>query len=157
MAPVAKLVAYSLLTFWSAFVIFPIYWVVITAFKDSTAVNQGPHYIPFVDFEPNLDAWRVQLSADPFCDGYAIVRQFALLAYNSLATWTRNGNVISFDDDHGSPAPGFHYVVQLVNESNVTILGATNAAHQGNSAPGGQVPPPTETCHFPPPLGKRLM
>ena len=85
MSPVAKLAAYSLLTFWSAFVIFPIYWVVITAFKDSIAVNQGPHYIPFVDFEPNLDAWRVQLSADPFCDGYAIVRQFALLAYNSLA------------------------------------------------------------------------
>jgi multiple sugar transport system permease protein len=85
MSPAAKLVAYSLLTFWSAFVIFPIYWVVITAFKDSIAVNQGPHYIPFVDFEPNLDAWRVQLSADPFCDGYAIVRQFALLAYNSVA------------------------------------------------------------------------
>ena len=85
MSPVAKLVAYSLLIFWSAFVIFPIYWVVITAFKDSAAVNQGPHYIPFVDFEPNLDAWRVQLSADPFCDGYAIVRQFALLARNSIA------------------------------------------------------------------------
>jgi PKD repeat protein len=29
------------------------------------------------------------------------------LAYNSLATWIRNGNAISFDDDHGSPAPGF--------------------------------------------------
>jgi multiple sugar transport system permease protein len=85
MSPVAKLVAYGLLTFWSAFVIFPIYWVVITAFKDATAVNAGPHYIPFVDFEPNLDAWRVQLSADPFCDGYAIVRQFALLAHNSFA------------------------------------------------------------------------
>jgi multiple sugar transport system permease protein len=85
MSPAAKLVAYSLLTFWSAFVIFPIYWVVITAFKDSIAVNQGPHYIPFVDFEPNLDAWRIQLSADPFCDGYAIVRQFALLVHNSFA------------------------------------------------------------------------
>ena len=85
MSPVAKLVAYGLLTFWSAFVIFPIYWVVITAFKDSIAVNLRPHYIPFMDFEPNLDAWRVQLSADPFCDGYAIVRQFALLAYNSVA------------------------------------------------------------------------
>jgi multiple sugar transport system permease protein len=85
MSPAAKLVAYSVLTFWSAFVIFPIYWVVITAFKDAMAVNQAPHYIPFVDFEPNLDAWRVQLSADPFCDGYAIVRQFALLAFNSIA------------------------------------------------------------------------
>ena len=85
MSPAAKVVAYSLLTFWSVFVIFPIYWVVITAFKDSDAVNTAPHYIPFVDFQPNLDAWRAQLQADPFCDGYAIVRQFGLLAYNSVA------------------------------------------------------------------------
>jgi multiple sugar transport system permease protein len=85
MSPVAKIVAYSLLCFWSLFVIFPIYWVLITAFKDAVAVNSGPYYIPFVDFEPTLDAWRVQLSADPFCDGYAIVRQFALFAYNSFA------------------------------------------------------------------------
>src|SRR5882672_12257860 len=29
------------------------------------------------------------------------------LAYNSLATWTKNGSYISFDDDRGSPSPGF--------------------------------------------------
>jgi multiple sugar transport system permease protein len=85
MSPAAKTVAYGLLIFWSAFVIFPIYWVIITAFKDAAAVNQGPYFIPFVDFQPNLDAWRVHLSADPYCDAYAIGRQFVLLAYNSLA------------------------------------------------------------------------
>ena len=62
MSPAAKVVAYSLLVFWSLFVIFPIYWVVITAFKDAAAVNQGPFYIPFVDFQPTLAAWRVHLS-----------------------------------------------------------------------------------------------
>jgi multiple sugar transport system permease protein len=85
MSPVAKIVAYGLLCFWSLFVIFPIYWVLITAFKDSVAVNSGPYYIPFVDFEPTLDAWRNQLAADPFCDGYAVVRQFGLYVHNSLA------------------------------------------------------------------------
>jgi multiple sugar transport system permease protein len=85
MSPTASIVAYALLAFWSAFVIFPIYWVVITAFKDAAAVNQGPYYIPFVDFEPNLDAWRVHISADPYCDGYAIGRQLVLLVYNSVA------------------------------------------------------------------------
>jgi multiple sugar transport system permease protein len=85
MSPMASLVAYALLIFWSAFVIFPIYWVVITAFKDAAAVNQGPYYIPFVDFQPNLDAWRVHITEDPYCDGYAIGRQFVLLAYNSMA------------------------------------------------------------------------
>jgi YD repeat-containing protein len=29
------------------------------------------------------------------------------LSYNSLATWTKSGLNISFDDDHGFPAPGF--------------------------------------------------
>lgn len=85
MSPVAKIVAYAILAFWSLFVIFPIYWVVITAFKDAAAVNQGPFYIPFVDFQPNLDAWRVHLNSDPYCDVYAIGRQFVLYAYNSVA------------------------------------------------------------------------
>jgi multiple sugar transport system permease protein len=84
MSPVSKLVAYGLLAFWSLFVIFPIYWVVITAFKDAAAVNQGPFYIPFVDFQPTLAAWRVHLS-DPNCDLYAIGRQFVLYVYNSFA------------------------------------------------------------------------
>jgi multiple sugar transport system permease protein len=85
MSPVAKVVAYGMLSFWSLFVIFPIYWVIITAFKDAGAVNQGPFYIPFVDFDPTLDAWRVHFSADPNCDLYSIARQFFLLAYNTLA------------------------------------------------------------------------
>ncbi len=83
MSPVSKVVAYSMLIFWSAFVIFPIYWVVITAFKDADTVNSGPYFIPFVDFHPTLDAWHTMVNADPFCDGYAIVRQLFLLVYNS--------------------------------------------------------------------------
>ena len=85
MSPVAKLVAYSLLIFWSIFVIFPIYWVVITAFKDAAAVNQGPYYIPFVDFQPNLDAWRVHFTQDPNCDLVSIGRQLFLLVHNLFA------------------------------------------------------------------------
>jgi hypothetical protein len=41
-----------------------------------------------------------------------------------------------------SPRPGFNYVVQLVNESDATILAAANAANQGSSSPGGPVPAP---------------
>jgi len=85
MSPVARIVAYGMLSFWSLFVIFPIYWVIITAFKDAGAVNQGPFYIPFVDFQPTLDAWRVHFSADPYCDAYSIGRQFLLLGYNLFA------------------------------------------------------------------------
>jgi len=42
-----------------------------------------------------------------------------------------------------TPREGFNYVVQLVNESDVTILAAANAAHRGSSTPGGMVPAPT--------------
>lgn len=84
MSPVAKVVAYSLLAIWSLFVLFPIYWVVITSFKDAAAVNQGPFYIPFVDFQPTLSAWKTQFTEDPFCTVGAIGRQLWLLVYNSF-------------------------------------------------------------------------
>ncbi|MDJ0631404.1 MAG: carbohydrate ABC transporter permease [Rhodobacter sp.] len=84
MSPVARIVAYLLLAVWSLFVLFPIYWVIITSFKDAAAVNQGPFYIPFVDFQPTLEAWRTQFTEDPFCNFSAIARQFGLLVYNSF-------------------------------------------------------------------------
>ncbi len=54
----AKLVCYSSLIFWSFVVLFPIYWLFITAFKQAPDVNNGPTYLPWVDFEPGLHAWR---------------------------------------------------------------------------------------------------
>ena len=84
MSPMAKVVAYTLLAVWSVFVLFPIYWVVITSFKDAAAVNEGPFYIPFVDFQPTLDAWRLQFTEDPFCNIAAIGRQLYLLVHNSV-------------------------------------------------------------------------
>jgi multiple sugar transport system permease protein len=85
MSPAASLLAYALLVAWSVIVLFPIYWVIITSFKDAAAVNQGPFYVPFLDFEPTLDAWRVQFTSDSYCDVPSIVRQMGLLAYNSFA------------------------------------------------------------------------
>ena len=85
MSPAAKVVAYFLLIIWSIMVLFPIYWVIITSFKDPAAVNQGPFYIPFVDFQPTLNAWRTQFTEDPHCNIPAIGRQLGLLAYNSVA------------------------------------------------------------------------
>ena len=84
MSPVANVVAYVILAVWSVFVLFPIYWVIITSFKDAAAVNQGPYYIPFVDFQPNLNAWRSQFNSDPFCDLPSVFRQVGLLFYNTF-------------------------------------------------------------------------
>ena len=58
LAPATKILLYSLLLAWALFVLFPIYWLLITSVKTPTAVNQGPFFLPFVDFQPSLHAWK---------------------------------------------------------------------------------------------------
>jgi len=58
LSPLAKLVAYASLLLWSFVVLFPIYWLAVTSLKLPVQVDKGPFYLPFVDFQPSLDAWR---------------------------------------------------------------------------------------------------
>lgn len=51
-------VSYGILIFWSLILFFPIYWVVITSFKSPVDMSVKATYIPFVDFDPGLHAWR---------------------------------------------------------------------------------------------------
>ncbi len=60
-APAAKVLTYGLLLLWSLVVLVPLYWVLITSFKGPGEVDNGPFYLPFVDFKPSLDAWRFML------------------------------------------------------------------------------------------------
>jgi multiple sugar transport system permease protein len=53
-----KLVAYTVLVFWALVVLFPLYWLAVTSVKLPIDVNTGPFYIPFVDFQPSMHAWR---------------------------------------------------------------------------------------------------
>ncbi|MFH1932484.1 MAG: carbohydrate ABC transporter permease [Pseudomonadota bacterium] len=61
---VYKGVKYLVLILWSAFVAGPFLWALSTSFKDDAAVVSGATYIPFVDFEPSLEGWRILFSAD---------------------------------------------------------------------------------------------
>src|SRR6185369_9022078 len=56
--PLGRVVAYLLLGFWAFVVLFPLYWLLITSFKLPLDVNAGPFYLPFVDFQPSLHAWK---------------------------------------------------------------------------------------------------
>lgn len=47
---------------WLFFCMFPLWWVLVTAFKPPLAVSQSATYIPFVDFQPTLQAFRDALS-----------------------------------------------------------------------------------------------
>ena len=42
--------------------LFPLYWLLITSFKQPIAVFQGPKFIPWVDFKPTLNAWKFLLT-----------------------------------------------------------------------------------------------
>lgn len=43
---------------WMLFALFPVYWTFITAFKQQVDIYDGPRFIPFVDFDPTVQAWR---------------------------------------------------------------------------------------------------
>ncbi|MES0864325.1 carbohydrate ABC transporter permease [Ruegeria sp. SCPT10] len=63
--------------FWLAICLFPLWWIVVTAFKPPLAVSQGATYIPFVDFNPTLQAFR---------DAFSGIRgDFASPIFSSLA------------------------------------------------------------------------
>ncbi|MFL5800380.1 MAG: carbohydrate ABC transporter permease [Roseiflexaceae bacterium] len=57
-SPVGRLLSYMVLVSWSFVVLFPIYWLIVTSVKLPIQVDSGPVYIPFVDFQPSLHAWR---------------------------------------------------------------------------------------------------
>src|SRR5438045_4928016 len=53
-----RLLCYAILAVWLLIVIFPVWWVIITAFQTPIAVRSYATYIPWVDFQPVLDNWR---------------------------------------------------------------------------------------------------
>jgi multiple sugar transport system permease protein len=57
-SPFAMIVSYILLGSWAFIVLFPLYWLVITAFKLPIDVAEGPKYLPWIDFTPSLHAWQ---------------------------------------------------------------------------------------------------
>ncbi len=57
-SPLAKTVSYLILGFWTFVVLFPLYWLAVTSFKQPIQVDSGPVYIPFVDFQPTMDNWH---------------------------------------------------------------------------------------------------
>ena len=59
-----RMVAAALLA-WCLITVFPLYWVVVTAFKTPPGGVGGPTYLPFIDFTPTLQ---------PFIDLYQGIR-----------------------------------------------------------------------------------
>ena len=60
-----RILLYAVLGFWSLVCLFPVYWLVIVSLTAPADIDHGPHYLPFIDFWPSLEAWRFIL-ADPY-------------------------------------------------------------------------------------------
>ncbi|HEV8638025.1 MAG TPA: carbohydrate ABC transporter permease [Chloroflexota bacterium] len=77
---------YLVFALWSFVIFFPLYWVAITAFKYPIAVNAKTTYLPWIDFEPTLDAWRYLLVdirsqvVKPFLNSIVVANASAALA-----------------------------------------------------------------------------
>lgn len=96
-SPFWTLISYILLLFWSFIVLFPLYWLIVTAFKLPLDVSEGPKYIPWVDFQPSLHAWQ-ELFFDPSAGNFvtrpyyntfivAVVSSVLVIVIGALASY----------------------------------------------------------------------
>jgi multiple sugar transport system permease protein len=53
-----RIATYFVLFSWAVVCVFPLYWVLLSSLKGEAYDSHGPGYLPFIDFIPNLDAWR---------------------------------------------------------------------------------------------------
>ena len=66
---------YGFICIWSMFVVAPFLWALSTSFKDFQSVTSGATYIPWLQFEPTLEGWRV-LWRTPAKGGVDIVEPY---------------------------------------------------------------------------------
>ena len=82
-SPIGKILTYLALGFWAFLILFPLYWLIVTSLKIPIQVAEGPFYIPFVDFEPSLDAWEYIIVGDLSNDTLRTYRNTAIVAPTS--------------------------------------------------------------------------
>ena len=57
-----RILTRAVLIVWTAVVVLPLLWMFSTAFKTQGAIFPTPKYIPWLEFEPTLDAFRTVLT-----------------------------------------------------------------------------------------------
>lgn len=77
--------SYVVLIGWTLLILFPLYWLLVTSFKLPIQVAQGPVYIPFVDFQPSLHAWKYILVGDLSNDTLRVYRNTIVVSLTSTA------------------------------------------------------------------------
>jgi multiple sugar transport system permease protein len=79
-----KTLVYGVLIIWAFVCLFPIFWTVTTAFKETKDIYQG-HLIPWLQFEPSWKGWESQgLSPDTITKPSSVRDQFLKHASNTV-------------------------------------------------------------------------
>jgi multiple sugar transport system permease protein len=79
-----KTLVYGVLIIWAFVCLFPIFWTVTTAFKETKDIYQG-HLIPWLQFEPSWKGWESQgLSPDTVTKPSSVRDQFLKHASNTV-------------------------------------------------------------------------
>jgi len=113
MAPGTLVVVYGLLLIWTAFVLFPIYWVLITSFKLPIDVNRGPVYLPWIDFTPSLHAWR-ELFVFDYADTLKAYANSLIIALLATALAVAVGSMAAYALARMEYRPKFGVIVLFV-------------------------------------------
>jgi len=113
MAPATKVVVYTILGLWTAYVLFPIYWVLITSFKTAVDVNAGPVYLPFIDFQPSLHAWK-DLFVFDFKDTMRAYMNSLIIALSSTAGSVMIGSMAAYALARFEYKPRFGVILMFV-------------------------------------------
>lgn len=95
LSPGGKLITYFILLLWAFVVLFPIYWLLITAFKLPADVNNGPTYIPWVDFQPALHAWR-NIFVEDFEDTFRSYSNSIIISFFSTILCVMVGSLAAY-------------------------------------------------------------
>ena len=122
MAPATKFLLYTALLVWSLFVIFPIYWLVITSFKTPAAVNEGPFFLPWIDFKPSLHAWR-DLFVYDLSDTMRAYFNSIIIAFSATVLSVLVGSLAAYSLSRIEFAPNLITILYFV----VLLIGASVA------------------------------
>ena len=121
-APATRFLLYAALLVWSLFVLFPIYWLVITSFKTPAAVNEGPFFLPWIDFKPSLHAWR-DLFVYDLADTMRAYVNSIIIAFSATVLSVLVGSLAAYSLSRIEFAPNLITILYFV----VLLIGASVA------------------------------
>jgi multiple sugar transport system permease protein len=121
--------SYLALGIWAFVVLFPLYWLLVTSFKLPIDVDNGPFYVPFVDFKPSLHAWQYILAGDLKNDTFRNYSNTLVIAPTSAALALLLGTGAAYGLTRFQYRPRVGAVLAFIGCLALTIVAISLRAH----------------------------